>query len=89
MPFEETVSLLEINLLSAIYLTKLVLPDMLERHSGKVSLLKSKIYPLAFVLKSMYLAPEDCGHQLSFWKDRHTRRIVLLIKQIRHGKLFV
>jgi short-subunit dehydrogenase len=36
MPFEETRSLLEINLLSPIFLAKLVLPDMVSRDSGKV-----------------------------------------------------
>lgn len=36
MPIEDTQSLLELNLLSAIHMTTLVLPDMLQRGTGKV-----------------------------------------------------
>jgi short-subunit dehydrogenase len=36
MPFEETRALMEINFMSVVYLTKLVLPDMISRNSGKV-----------------------------------------------------
>ena len=41
MPFEETRALMDINFLSAVFLTKLVLPDMTHRHSGKVGVRRS------------------------------------------------
>lgn len=36
MPFNETVALMETNFFSAVYLAKLVLPDMIKRKSGKI-----------------------------------------------------
>mmetsp|Transcript_25718 Transcript_25718/g.43328 ORF Transcript_25718/g.43328 Transcript_25718/m.43328 type:complete len:317 (+) Transcript_25718:58-1008(+) len=36
MPFDETKALMETNFLSAVFLTKLVLPDMIKRNSGKI-----------------------------------------------------